>query len=307
MTSETVGRAQGRWREVLPQLGVETRYLVNRYGPCPLCGGRDRFRFDDRDGSGSYFCNQCGAGNGFILIRKLHGWDFPTAAAAVDRVIGSLRFGTKSTGTRNPIDGEPRRQRVIAAMNRAQSPEVVVEYLHRRGLSIVSPVLRGDAGAAFYDGATRQLIGYFRAVLAPIVNIAGKLVSAQAIYLDAPVKKKTLAPGINSCAIRLFEPTDELAVTEGVENGIAYTELYGIPAWAALNDNGVATFAPPPEIRRLIIAGDHDESFAGQCASFTLAKRLRRERSQLMVEVHLPPEVGVDWNDVLLDKKTGLI
>jgi putative DNA primase/helicase len=56
----TVERARGRWREILPIFGIETRYLHNRHGPCPLCGGKDRFRFDDRDGSGSYYCNQCG-------------------------------------------------------------------------------------------------------------------------------------------------------------------------------------------------------------------------------------------------------
>ena len=52
---DTVNRARGRWREVLPALGVETRFLQNKHGPCPLCGGRDRFRWDDRDGSGEIY------------------------------------------------------------------------------------------------------------------------------------------------------------------------------------------------------------------------------------------------------------
>jgi hypothetical protein len=64
----TIERARGRWREILPQLGVETRFLTNQHGPCPICGGKDRFRFDDRDGSGSYYCNQCGPGPGLVLI-----------------------------------------------------------------------------------------------------------------------------------------------------------------------------------------------------------------------------------------------
>ncbi len=54
----TIERARGRWSEILPRLGIDARFLRNRHGPCPLCGGKDRFRFDDRDGSGSYFCNQ---------------------------------------------------------------------------------------------------------------------------------------------------------------------------------------------------------------------------------------------------------
>ncbi len=73
MSFDTVERAHGRWTEILPLLGVDPRFLVNRHGPCPLCGGKDRFRFDDKDGSGSYYCNGCGAGVGIILVRKLHG------------------------------------------------------------------------------------------------------------------------------------------------------------------------------------------------------------------------------------------
>src|SRR5207248_5501956 len=71
----TIERARHRWREILPQLGIDTRFLTNKHGACPLCGGKDRYRFDDRDGSGSYICGQCGAGVGVILLRKLKGWE----------------------------------------------------------------------------------------------------------------------------------------------------------------------------------------------------------------------------------------
>ena len=88
MTS-TVERCHHRWRELLPLFGIETRFLKNQHGPCPLCGGKDRFRFDDRDGTGSYYCNQCGAGTGLLLIRKLKGWDHATACSEVDKIIGT--------------------------------------------------------------------------------------------------------------------------------------------------------------------------------------------------------------------------
>src|SRR6516225_590105 len=89
MRHDTIERARHRWREILPRLGIGTRFLQNRHGPCPLCGGKDRFRFDDRDGSGSYYCNQCGPGPGLLLIRKLHAWDHATACAEVDKIIGN--------------------------------------------------------------------------------------------------------------------------------------------------------------------------------------------------------------------------
>jgi hypothetical protein len=37
----TVERARGRWKAILPVLGIETR--PNKHGPCPLCGGVDRY------------------------------------------------------------------------------------------------------------------------------------------------------------------------------------------------------------------------------------------------------------------------
>ena len=100
MILDTIDRANGRWREILPQLGIETRFLQNKHGPCPLCGGKDRFRFDDRDGSGSYYCNQCGAGTGLLMIRKLKGWDHKTACDAVDEIIGNSEAAASEKGAR---------------------------------------------------------------------------------------------------------------------------------------------------------------------------------------------------------------
>src|SRR5215470_15749425 len=89
MILDTIDRANGRWREILPKLGIETRFLQNKHGPCPLCGGKDRFRFDDKDGSGSYICGQCGAGAGLTLVTKKHGWNFKTACDEIDKIIGA--------------------------------------------------------------------------------------------------------------------------------------------------------------------------------------------------------------------------
>ncbi|MDF3833279.1 primase-helicase zinc-binding domain-containing protein [Cupriavidus basilensis] len=47
--------------------------LSKRQGPCPLCGGKTRFRFDNRNDAGTYFCNHCGAGNGYTLLRAFAG------------------------------------------------------------------------------------------------------------------------------------------------------------------------------------------------------------------------------------------
>jgi putative DNA primase/helicase len=179
MTFDTIERARGRWREILPQLGVETRFLLNRHGPCPICGGKDRFRFDDRDGSGSYFCNQCGPGPGLLLIRKLRDWDHKTACDAVDEIIG---VGKRVQQPISRSDAPNKRRRAIERiLNEARYPDVVDAYLLRRGLTARSPVLQGHWRCPYYDDGGK-LVGSFPAVIAPIVGPDGSLQSAQRVF-----------------------------------------------------------------------------------------------------------------------------
>lgn len=91
--------ARGRWPDILAQLGgLSSQQLTNKHQPCPNCGGEDRYRFDDLDGNGSWYCNQCGgpderggAGSGLDLLMRVKGWDFQTAARQVEQFLGIRR------------------------------------------------------------------------------------------------------------------------------------------------------------------------------------------------------------------------
>ena len=149
-SARTVERARGRWREVLMHFGIDEKYLHNRHGPCPLCGGKDRFRFDDRHGSGSYFCNQCGAGGAIIMLRKLHDWDHSTACGEVDKIIGTA--SPLSPAATSPTPASATRlakiERVIAD---ATDASVVECYLRGRDLGTVPAVLLGHRSLAYCD------------------------------------------------------------------------------------------------------------------------------------------------------------
>ena len=76
--------ARGNWKSILSAMaGLSERELSNRHQPCPMCGGVDRYRFDDKDGTGSYICGQCGAGSGMNLLMGVSNMDFNTAVNAV--------------------------------------------------------------------------------------------------------------------------------------------------------------------------------------------------------------------------------
>ena len=83
-------QARGKWRGILTDLGTTLPATAKQHGPCPTCGGTDRFRFDDQDGNGTWFCNQCRpqAGDGFALVMKVQRVAFPEALRIVAGVLG---------------------------------------------------------------------------------------------------------------------------------------------------------------------------------------------------------------------------
>ena len=88
--------ARGRWPDLLQQLaGLTPEQLTDKHQPCPLCGGKDRYRFDDQDGSGSWFCNKCGGkactgggGNGMDMLMRRMGWSFAEASQRIEQHLG---------------------------------------------------------------------------------------------------------------------------------------------------------------------------------------------------------------------------
>jgi putative DNA primase/helicase len=87
--------ARGHWPFILSRLaGLSKSELSDKHGPCPLCGGKDRYRFDD-DERGTWFCNQCGGkeqqgggGTGMDLLLRKNNWSFTYAVTQIKSVLG---------------------------------------------------------------------------------------------------------------------------------------------------------------------------------------------------------------------------
>jgi putative DNA primase/helicase len=103
-------------------------------------------------------------------------------------------------------------------------------------------------------------------------------------------------------AVRFGEPTPDkwLIVAEGLETTLSVTQSTDLPGWAALCAGGIRKLVLPPSAQKILIAADNDENRIGQRAAYYAAKQWRREGRD--VKIIMPPKVGFDWNDVLLEK-----
>jgi len=88
--------ARGRWPDLLQQIGgLSADQLTDTHQPCPLCGGTDRYRFDDKDGTGSWYCNQCGGkrgtgggGSGMDLLMRATNLSYAEACKRIEQHLG---------------------------------------------------------------------------------------------------------------------------------------------------------------------------------------------------------------------------
>jgi putative DNA primase/helicase len=297
MRTQLSERALGRWRGILPALGIDPRHLTGKHGPCPKCGGKDRFRFDNKDGSGSWICTHCGAGYGANLVMLVHGLDFREAARKIEGVIGSAPI---ETFRRVRNEGKAALNDLYRASHPVREGDAVHRYLLARGLTARPPALR-TVDRCRYQAEPPS---WHPAMVAMVTAPDGRPCQLHRTYLGDGCKAdvdqpRKLMPGlvIPGSAVRLTGPAEELGIAEGIETAMAATALYGVPCWAGLNKNGLAKWQPPGTTCRIVIFGDNDRSFAGQAAAYALAARLSSPERK--VEVMIPDELETDWNDVL--------
>lgn len=310
-------RAQNRWREILPALGADAQLLTNRGTACPVCGGKDRFRFDDKDGKGTWFCNQShssesenangSAGNGFALIMDMKHCDFPEAARLVETIIGTESSPVAVSAPHNePNPAEDHAQ--VVALWRGGKPiaadNPAGQYLRRRlGVVVESRALRFHP-AIPYGEATRA------GMLSAYVDQSGGLSGLQRTFLTddgnkSPMRNPRLTIGKlpDGGAVRLMrlEPKHSvLGIAEGVETALAASAMFRVPVWAALNSGRLAVWEPPEGFKDILIFGDNDANKDGQKAAYTLANRL--ELRKIITQVEIPSETGTDWNDVYMQR-----
>ena len=307
-------RCEGRWPSLLMSLGVDPKFLRNIHGPCPFCGGKDRYRFDDKNGSGSYFCNSCGAGNGVDFVMAFKGCNFVETVKLIEGVIGGTRLSVRrpSDGANDITEQKNAMRKTWLRSLELNGRDVASRYLAGRGLKLPAwpSCLRWVVELPYW--LDREMLGYFPAMLAKFVAADAQSANIQRTYLiepgrkaDVPEARKMMAgPVPYGGAVRLFPAAEVMGVAEGIETAMAASILHGMPVWATLSTAGLLRFQPPPECKKLWVYADKDLQFAGEAAATALAHRLMTGKTPIDADVKVPDPAAVvriktDWNDVL--------
>lgn len=291
LVSHTARAATGHWPVLLPALGIPLA-VNGKPQPCPVCGGKDRFRFDNRDGRGTWICNQCGAGDGLNLVEKALSLSAKAAAARVADLLGEA-------------SDRPLLAPVPAQQDKAQAQQQAARQAQT--LVAAAQVQAGNAyltAKGWPDGETLTLQGAPLRVggityqpgdlLLPLVNCAGDIVNVQLI--NAAGDKRTLAGGQVKAACHWLTGRDNAVIwlTEGYATGLTVHQLTGETVCVALSANNLAAVAQALRERdpdaRLLLAADNDENGTGQTRAAEAADTVAGQPAL--------PSVPGDWNDV---------
>ncbi|MDW2744217.1 primase-helicase zinc-binding domain-containing protein [Atlantibacter subterraneus] len=293
--TETVNQACGHWPRILPALGVKV--IKNRHQACPVCGGSDRFRFDDKEGRGTWFCNQCGAGDGLKLVEKVFGVKPSEAARKVNAVTGSLPpVAPAVIAAAEDETGADRKAAAALAVRLMEKTRTATgnAYLTRKGFPahacLTLTATHNTGGVTFSAGD----------VVVPLHDGSGALVNLQLI--NAGGDKRTLKGGAVKGGCHTLEGKKQagkrLWIAEGYATALTVHHLTGETVMVALSSVNLLSLASLARQKhpacQIVLAADRDLNGEGQTKAAAAADACGGT-------VALPPVFG-DWNDAFMQK-----
>lgn len=320
------------WISTLMSYGIPADYLTGHATACPVCGGDDRFTYDNRNGRGDWVCRQCNdgnpmAGDGLQLITRV-------SRIGLFKLMRELTGGAPLS-TRPVADFKaprPKRKASHAFVEKRLNGmwqdarwqtvgDLSMRYLQERvpGLTAgPSAALRVGVLEYRHDGAVLgewpgilarfelpdgRLGTLHRTFLDPVKPAKATIVSAHGEILDTKLNDMTLNP-LAGGAVRLMQPVDgEIGVGEGLETVYGAFMETGVPVWNCLNRVLLSKFVVPEglgiKVVHIFMDFDHIDVKTGKSpgvvAGMVLAKRLRSEG--YTVVQHRPRVRGTDFAD----------
>jgi phage/plasmid primase-like uncharacterized protein len=284
-----------RIEDEVARRGIKLRGTMDRCGPCPRCGGTDRFAINTR--KQCWNCRGCARGGDVVnLVQHLDQCSF---AAAVETLAGEPRLKQPTlaapTSAKPKTDEEYERaqHRKAAWLWQQRQPifgSIAETYLcSRRGITCPLPATLGYL-APTKPGHHPALIAAFD--LAEEIE-PGRLATTprvEAVHLTllrpdgsgkADVDPNKIMVGGSLRLPIVLAPLNDLfglAICEGIENGLTVHQATDLGVWCAASASHMPALAAaiPRDAEAITIYADDDK--AGRKGALDLAEALHARR-----------------------------
>jgi hypothetical protein len=293
-----------RLEDELARRGVRLKGKIELAGPCPVCGGTDRFAINTR--KQVWNCRQCRVGGNVIdLVRHIDGVSFPDAVALLAGDNPRPRVISKPAVKYSDDEHAPK---ALSIWREARDPRgtLVEHYFAHRSLELpneaAGEAIRFHPTCPFGGARVPAMVALVR----DVVTDEPKAIHRTA--LDAGERKASidgkdrLALGpVGGGAVKLTPDenvTTCLGIGEGIETALSMRlapEFGQSPVWALLSAGQVARFPVLSGIEALWIAVDHDR--AGIEATQECARRWKATGRDVFL-IRSKTE-GDDLNDII--------
>jgi phage/plasmid primase-like uncharacterized protein len=283
-----------------------------RFGPCPVCGGTDRFSINLK--KQLWNCRGCDRGGDVIdLVRHIDDCGFIEAVALLTGEGARQQIRTpraQPVADKSDTDTIDIAARIWKEANAIEGTIGAIYFEFERGISEFPPDCAGSLRfhpqctwggerkpcilALFRDVVTKKPTGIHRIAL----SAAGELIGRKALGRK------------QGCAVKLWpdaEVTTGLVVGEGIETTLAAASRVQHrgtmlqPAWALVDAQNLSSFPVLNGIEAITILADADEikqngKQPGQDAARACAQRWANAGREATILT--PDQLGKDFNDV---------
>ena len=285
--------------QIIGQRGIKLRGKIERVGPCPRCGGTDRFSINTR--KGVFNCRGCDAGGDVIeLMRFLDGSSFRDACLTLTGECATIKYREPQRRleprpvTENDEDKQRGKARYFFSSSVAAAGTVVESYLRARGVGVPSAAVRFlPPLKSSHHPAMLVPYGLPDELEPGVLDITEDAVTAVQLTLlkpdgagkaDVKPNKITIAsPAGKPIVVASTNDLLGLAICEGVEDALSAHRATGLGAWAG----GGASFMPKlanavPDYVEAITIYAHDDG--GQRYARELADALAARGIDIFIE-----------------------
>ncbi|CNI64134.1 putative prophage DNA primase [Yersinia intermedia] len=289
--SDITHQSRHRWPSILTALDIPG-LPGGKHGPCPLCGGKDRFRFDDKKGRGTWFCNYCGHGDGLDLVTLVRQCDLIQAAREISRLTDVTPTAPAKERTKPPSHADITQKvaALLATCTQGTSDYLLHKGLAQRGFLMPANSAKNIGGVHFNVGS----------MVLPLVDLSGNTTGALLINRRG---EKRLLPGsrIKSSFIPITNHalSQTIIITEGFATGLVISRFVAVTVVAAISANNLTHVAVALRERypdaQIILAADNDVTDSDHNPG-----KQQAEHAALVVNglVTLPPTGDkADWDD----------